>query len=63
MFSNPNLGLKKYYKNISSKKSDYDFEIEKDIERTFPLDKLFKRNSNYYKMMLSVLRATNHHLP
>ena len=59
--SNPALSI--YYDRISSLKSDFDHEIEKDLERTFPSDYQISRMSNKYRKLLRVLRAVAYHVP
>lgn len=55
--------LSMYYTQISSVKSDFDFEIEKDIERTFPSDKAFSVGKPAYQKLFRILRAVAYHLP
>lgn len=45
------------YQKVTSLKSSYDFEIEKDIERTFPHDKSYQRKGPNFKKLFRILRA------
>lgn len=52
-----------YYQALARQKSIYDFEIEKDIERTFPNDLAFLKGTRNYHKMNRVLRAIAYHEP
>eukprot|EP00347_Sterkiella_histriomuscorum_P014107 403362144 len=55
--------LSQYYSQISRALSQHDFEIEKDIDRTYPNDVNFTKNHPNHQKMLRILRATAYHIP
>jgi hypothetical protein len=55
--------LKRYLWSISSVRSEYDEEIEKDVERTFPEDLTFSKGKTSYQKCFSVLRSISYHAP
>lgn len=61
--TNNKANISSYYLSLANKKSNFDFEIEKDLERTFPLDITFNKGTHKYHKLLRILRAIAYHAP
>ena len=48
---------------MANSKSQYEFEIENDIERTFPNDPKFQKGKANYLVLQRILRAIAYYAP